>query len=210
MRQFTTGATRDDETGKNDYEGFLSPLVIRRFGDYMTLHRKQADGQMRDSDNWQKGMERSVYLKSMFRHFLDLWSIWRGHTVLDSKDAHKITKDEACCAILFNIMGFLHEELKADSPLDGIADHLIKEFNEMEIPEIDDEDCECASCKPKPLGNDWLTGPVQEALGNPRSCKECGEGTCEMCGKNQTMICTKWKPANEVEGTVGFPTKENK
>jgi len=116
MRQFTSGATRDDETGKNDYEGFLSPLVIRRFGDYMTLHRKQADGGMRDSDNWQKGMEQSVYLKSMFRHFMDLWSIWRGHTVLDSKDAHKVTRDEACCAIMFNIMGFLHEELKATAP----------------------------------------------------------------------------------------------
>jgi len=56
MREFISGATRDDSEGKNDYEGYLSPLVLRRFGDYMTLHRKQADGKLRDSDNWQKGM----------------------------------------------------------------------------------------------------------------------------------------------------------
>jgi len=113
MRQFSTGATRNEDSHKNDYEGYLCPLVIRRFGDYMTLHRKQADGKLRDSDNWQKGIAKDVYVKSLFRHFMDLWSIQRGHVVIDSEDGHEVTEEEACCAIMFNVMGFLHEHLKA-------------------------------------------------------------------------------------------------
>ncbi len=112
IRKFDTGATRDSEQGKNDYEGFLSPLVIQRFGDYMTLHRKQSDGSLRDSDNWQKGIPITAYMKSLWRHFLDLWFLHRGHKRYDSKDKHEITKEEALCAILFNVQGYLHEVLK--------------------------------------------------------------------------------------------------
>lgn len=112
MREFDTGATRDSEDGKNDYEGFLSPLVIEEYGNYMTAHRKQSDGNLRDSDNWQKGMERKVYIKSLFRHFMDLWMIHRGYGRFDKRDGHKITAKEACCAIMFNVMGYAHEEIK--------------------------------------------------------------------------------------------------
>jgi len=112
MRNFDTGATRDSDDGKNDYEGFLDPLCIEAFGDYMTVHRKQADGKLRDSDNWQKGMSKSVYIKSLFRHFMDLWATHRGHKRYDKKDKHEITVKEACCAILFNVLGYLHEDIK--------------------------------------------------------------------------------------------------
>jgi hypothetical protein len=112
MREFETGATRDSEDGKNDYEGFLSPLVIEAYGDYMTSHRKQADGNLRDSDNWQKGMSKDVYTKSLWRHFMDLWFIHRGYRRYDRKDKHEITAKEACCAIMFNVMGYLFEDLK--------------------------------------------------------------------------------------------------
>jgi len=112
MRTFDTGATRDIDVDKNDYEGFLSPLVIECFGDYMTLHRKQADGSLRDSDNWQKGIPLSVYIKSMWRHFLDVWFIHRGHKRFDKRDGHEITMREALCALLFNVQGYLHEYLK--------------------------------------------------------------------------------------------------
>jgi hypothetical protein len=40
MRQFISGATRDSEEGKFDYEGFYSPLVIKRFSQYMNKHRQ--------------------------------------------------------------------------------------------------------------------------------------------------------------------------
>jgi hypothetical protein len=45
MRQFSTGATRNLETGKHDFEGYLSPLVLKRYAEYMTSHRKQAQDQ---------------------------------------------------------------------------------------------------------------------------------------------------------------------
>ena len=105
MRTFSSGATRDEEAEKMDYEGFLSPLVLQRYAAYMHRHRKQADGQLRDSDNWQKGIPRDVYMKSLWRHFMDLWLAHRGETAGQSEE-------ESLCAILFNAMGYLHEQMK--------------------------------------------------------------------------------------------------
>ena len=112
MRTFETGATRNKEEGKNDYEGFLSPEVLEVFGDYMTSHRKQADGKLRDSDNWQKGIPREVYMKSLLRHTFDLWKIHRGIECKDKQDGHVITVKEACSAIMFNVMGYLFEVIR--------------------------------------------------------------------------------------------------
>ncbi len=103
MRTFETGATRDTDQGKPDYEGFLSPFVLERFGQYMSKHRIQADGSVRDSDNWQKGIPQSAYIKSLFRHFMELWKAWRTTGAVD---------EEAACAMFFNIQGLLHEHLK--------------------------------------------------------------------------------------------------
>ena len=105
IRKFDTGATRDTDMGKYDYEGFLSPLVLERFGEYMNKHRKQSDGSLRDSDNWQKGIPKTAYMKSAFRHFVDWWKEYRG---LYTKDGI----EEALCALMFNVMGYLHEYLK--------------------------------------------------------------------------------------------------
>jgi hypothetical protein len=105
VRTFTTGATRDSDDHKYDYEGFLSPLVLERFAEYMHKHRIQADGSLRDSDNWQKGIPRAQYMKSMFRHFMDVWLRHRGY----SPDGPEF--EEALCALLFNVMGYLHEML---------------------------------------------------------------------------------------------------
>jgi len=108
MRQFDTGATRDSDTDKPDYEGFLSPIVIKRYGEYMNKHRKQVDGKLRDSDNWQKGIPRDAYMKSAFRHFIEWWQEHRG---IKTKDGI----EEALCALIFNTMGYLHEYLKPTS-----------------------------------------------------------------------------------------------
>jgi hypothetical protein len=105
MRVFKTGASRNSEEGKNDYEGFYSPLVIKRFGDYMTLHRKQAYGVLRASDNWKKGIPRDAYIKSALRHFLDIWTQHEGYKGED-------TLENSLCALLFNIQGYLYEVLK--------------------------------------------------------------------------------------------------
>jgi len=110
VRQFKSGAYRDGEKDKNDYEGFLSPLVIESFGNYMTKHRKQSNGEYRESDNWQLGIEQAVYMKSMWRHFLDVWKIHRGIKV--NKDGHDWDLEEALNALVFNVMGMQHENLK--------------------------------------------------------------------------------------------------
>lgn len=111
MRINSTGATRDSDQNKNDYEGFLSPIVIEQFGNYMHKHRLQADGQLRDSDNWQKGMPKEWYMKSLWRHFLDVWKIHRGYVVIDPTTGEEVTMVEALMACLFNIQGYAHEEL---------------------------------------------------------------------------------------------------
>ena len=110
-RKFETGATRDAEEGKYDYEGFLDPVVLERFGKFMTKHRTQTDGSLRESDNWQKGIPLVVYMKSKVRHLVQTWKLHRGHTTFDEK-GNEIDLEESLCAELFNTMGYLHELLK--------------------------------------------------------------------------------------------------
>ena len=105
MRTFDTGATRDSDETKLDFEGFLSPAVLQRFGEYMNKHRKQADGGIRASDNWQKGIPIDAYMKSMWRHFFDVWKQHRGL-------AGQEPIEESLCALMFNVMGYLFETLK--------------------------------------------------------------------------------------------------
>ena len=114
IRKFSTGATRDTDEGKYDYEGFLSPLVIEKYGQYMNKHRKQSDGSLRDSDNWQKGFGDNhfkVCIKSLWRHFHDLWMEHRGYKSRE-------TIDDAICGILFNTMAYYHQLLLTRKKLD--------------------------------------------------------------------------------------------
>lgn len=106
MREFETGATRDSDDTKLDPSGFLSPLVIKRYSEYMTRHRVQADGQLRSSRNWRKGIPKEAYQDSMIRHVLDAWLILDGFP-LESREP----LEETLCAILFNVCGLLHEEI---------------------------------------------------------------------------------------------------
>ena len=110
IRKFATGATRDTGADKLDFEGFLSPRVLIAFAQYMHEHRLQTDGSLRDSDNWQKGIPQDVYLKSAFRHFMDFWMAHRGLIPRPRLVA------EILPALMFNIMGYLHEEL-VNNPL---------------------------------------------------------------------------------------------
>lgn len=105
MREFETGATRDDDDTKLDFEGFLNPLVLERFGQYMLKHQVQADGALRSSDNWQKGMTKDAYIKSGLRHVHDWWMEHRGYTSREGLQ-------DALCAVMFNVMGYLLEELR--------------------------------------------------------------------------------------------------
>jgi hypothetical protein len=111
IRKFETGATRDTAGNKHDYEGFISPLVIEAYGDYMHENRRQKDGTLRDSDNWQKGIPLKVYIKSGWRHFFQWWKISRGLPCKD-ENGKPVDLRHAICGLLFNAMGYLHESLK--------------------------------------------------------------------------------------------------
>jgi hypothetical protein len=112
VRQFDTGANRDVDHDKLDYEGFLDPDVLERFARYMHKNRFLRDGSVRDSDNWQKGIPLPVYMKSLWRHFMDLWRAHRGKVQFDHPDKLRDFIEEACCAIMFNVMGYLSQVLK--------------------------------------------------------------------------------------------------
>jgi len=109
MRQFDSGATRNIDTSKFDYEGFLNPEALHAFAAFMHHHRTQKDGSIRASDNWQKGIPAPVYMKSLVRHVIDLWRMHRGYAVTNPDTGLPHDERELCGAIIFNVMGYLKE-----------------------------------------------------------------------------------------------------
>ncbi len=113
IREFATGANRDQDMTKFDYEGFLSPLALARFAAYMHKNRKMSDGNTRASDNWQRGIPVASYMKSLWRHLMTVWSHHRQCPESDCEDL-----EEALCGVIFNAQGYLHEHLKAKRAMD--------------------------------------------------------------------------------------------
>lgn len=109
MRDFEKGATRSDLGNKIQYEGFMSPLTTRRYGEYMRQHQTQEDGKKRASDNWQKGIPDESYMDSILRHMVDVWGIHRKAWLL-SEDGCDF--EDVLCALKFNVDGLLHETVK--------------------------------------------------------------------------------------------------
>lgn len=107
MRQFDGGATRTADNERYDPEGYLSPLVLERYSQYMLRHQTQADGRRRGSDNWQAGMPMTSYAKGLIRHILHFWLRHRGYQPQDPAAEPGIEDD--LCAILFNASGYLFE-----------------------------------------------------------------------------------------------------
>lgn len=103
-RYFESGAYRDSDAGKPSYAGFISPVVLRAFGEYMQKHQVQSDGEIRGADNWKRGIPQSVYFDSLLRHVVDLWLERDG---VPSRDG----VEEALGGILFNAMGYWYEQL---------------------------------------------------------------------------------------------------
>ena len=151
MRTFDTGATRDTDETKPDYEGFLSPLAIKRFGEYMTLHRKQADGKLRASDNWQKGIPLETYIKSLCRHVEDLKLHHDGYP----GQATDPDVESVLSASLFNVQGYLHETVKARLNKEAQAKAVKEIIRQMDDPLIGTllpfcyppDRCPCSSCQ---------------------------------------------------------------
>lgn len=132
-RTAPTGANRNPDNGKFDYEGFSNPICEYSFAKYMHGHRLLEDGTMRDSDNWQKGLPNDWLIKSLHRHFMDLWLLSRGFIVVKRKDEsgehtlvysgttptlnndeHLVTIEEACNGVRFNSEGLKYNYLTND------------------------------------------------------------------------------------------------
>lgn len=108
MDEFSTGANRNISTNKLDYEGFISPLVLKRYAEFMHKNRHLPNGTMRNSDNWQLGIPLDNYMKSLARHEQDVRLHHDGYGEEAEEDI-----ETALCAVIFNASGYLFELLKA-------------------------------------------------------------------------------------------------
>ena len=132
MRKFKSNATRDTNKGKISYFGFRHPLVEHSFGKYMLKHQKQADGQMREPNNWWGGWDAKISIDSLTRHIADLECLHAGLYVykvrLDDgedtvvlpekknplpKNWEEVSKEDCLNAAKFNCNAYLLDLLKA-------------------------------------------------------------------------------------------------
>ncbi len=100
-------ATRDTLEGKPEYVKYLSPIVLKSFGEYMLKHQTQSNGEKREGDNWKNLFgknHKDICLDSAFRHFMDLWLLHDGFEAREDID-------EAINGILFNIMAIQHARI---------------------------------------------------------------------------------------------------
>ena len=135
MREFATGATRNVDTERIDPEGFLSPAVLAEYFKYMHKNRFQKDGNLRDSDNWQLGIPQRAYVKSLWRHFFDFWTRHRaaGNHKSDQVGYRNEQLIEDCCALMFNSMGYMFEELKKSTKGDYFVPDSVPKIGLQEL-----------------------------------------------------------------------------
>ncbi len=107
MRSFPGGATRNKNDNKICYTGFYDPAVVHAFGAYMHKHRKQADGTLRDADNWKKGIPQGVLMESLVRHVVDLWRVHEGEVAIDPDTNAPCDPVDLCCAIMVTVQAYL-------------------------------------------------------------------------------------------------------
>lgn len=119
MRDFATGATRDDAANKPHYWGYMSPWAWKEFAGYMLQHETQADGKKREPGNWKLGIPMPAYEDSLLRHTMD-WKMTLEQ-IRDTKvdwdpegtGALEDNAIELACAMMFNLQGWLHEAVRA-------------------------------------------------------------------------------------------------
>jgi hypothetical protein len=107
LQRFKTGAVRNPIAGKLDYEGIINPIVLKNYAEYMMKHVRLENGSSRSTDDWQKGIPKDSYMKSLLRHVMDVWLEHRGYK---SRDGIK----DALNGVIFNSMGYLLELLKEE------------------------------------------------------------------------------------------------
>ena len=110
MREFESGAIRDEVDGKLNYIKALSPIVLEEYVKYLGKHRTQSDGTQRDWDNWKSGIPKEIYLEGEDRHHRAVWKLLQGYPAFDNHGP--VTLEDSLCGVIFNAMGMLHEILK--------------------------------------------------------------------------------------------------
>lgn len=108
-REFETGATRTGAEEKLDIQAFNSPVVDKRYAEFMHENRYRPDGTLRSGSNWQLGIPIDEYLKSATRHFTDWRLVHEGYKPIDTEHPDI---EQILCATLFNTKGYLYEILK--------------------------------------------------------------------------------------------------
>jgi hypothetical protein len=178
MNSFDTGATRDTSEGKLDSEGFTHPKVMEQFYKFMSMHRLQSDGQLRDSDNWMKGIPIENYMKSLTRHREDVWQEYRGFKTDNGLIA-------GLCGVIFNAMGYMLEELKKQ-------DFVLRDFDgDDPIPEI--------KARQEELAQKENAGRCAEF--SEESWTKLGRNMCDDCGNAPCRCKSEYfgKTAKEIE-----------
>lgn len=110
LRMSESGAIRNSDIGKINYQGALSPLILEAYGKYIEKHSLLPDGTRRNNKNWQKLFgtveeHKEVCIESAWRHFID---VLMEHDGYESRDG----LDEALGGLMFNIQGYWFAELK--------------------------------------------------------------------------------------------------
>lgn len=100
MRKFKTGAVRDSDSDKEDYIETISWSAFKRYAQYMT-GKKAKYG----SGNFKKGIPIESYEQSLVRHV-------QKYLSNKYEDGQVERGEDHLSAILFNVFGIMHEELK--------------------------------------------------------------------------------------------------
>jgi hypothetical protein len=93
-----------------EYARFMDSKVLKTYAGYLTRHRATPDGNVREPDNWKKGIPTQNYVDSLWRHLMDVWLWSQDH---ESEMAETI--EDSLCAILFNAHGLLYELQKGNA-----------------------------------------------------------------------------------------------
>lgn len=98
LTHFKSGAIRDSLEGKESYGETISWTAFKRYAQYMTS-KKEKYG----SGNFKKGIDIDSYEDSLMRHYQKyMENKYEGGQVE--------TNEDHLSAIMFNVMGIMHEE----------------------------------------------------------------------------------------------------
>ena|SRR5450631_3414633 len=120
IRTFATGATRSPLADKLEYDGYLNPLVLKRFAEYMRKHQTQSNGERRASDNWQLNIPMASLHDSKKRHDHDVWLHIKGYP----EEATE-SMEESLCAAIFGNMAMLKQVMEQSGRGTGGLQQLI-------------------------------------------------------------------------------------